>query len=213
MDFLDLLERINQMKIMILNTFDSGKSHSLTNSGQCRLSALLPCINDSAKIFDILSKTLKILHRTLPWDTLSGHRQRFRLVYSTLGELYEKLTTFQYLRGIVQIPRLSGDISRFMNSLHRMLDTSAMDARQQEFTEEVDVGGSETNDLISVDDSLHASMAYIQQEYSDLSSKYQTVLQMLQEERLYRENLQKEVLEKEESLKNEVEVLKMALLF
>ena len=125
-DFLDLLERINQMKIMILNTFDSGKSHSLTASGQCRLSALIPCINDSAKIFDLLSKTMKILHRSLPWDTLSGHRQRFRSVYSMLGELYEKLNTFQYLRGIVQIPRLSGDISKFISSAWLNFDSSVL---------------------------------------------------------------------------------------
>ena len=209
-DFLDLLERINQMKIMILNTFDSSKSHSLTNSGQCRLSALIPCINDSAKIFDLLSKTLKILHRSLPWDTLSGHRQRFKSVYTMLGELYEKLNTFQYLKGIVQIPRLSGDISRFMNSLHRMQET--VEPIQAEFVEEVDLAGSEVNDLISVDDSLHASMAYVQQEYSDLSSKYQAALQMLQEERMYREGLQKDMLEKVEFYKNEIQVLQMNLL-
>ena len=212
-DFLDLLERINQMKEMILNTFDAGKSHSLTNSGQCRLSALIPCINDSAKLFDLLSKTMKILHRSLPWDTLHGHRQRFRSVYNKLGDLYEKLNTFQYLRGIVQIPRLSGDISRFMSSLHRMEDTTpSYGSTQDEFNEEVDMAGSEVNDLISVDDSLHASMAYIQQEYSDLSSKYQAVLQMLQEERMYREGLQKDMAEREEGFKDEIQVLKMNLL-
>ena len=212
-DFLDLLERINQMKIMILNTFDAGKSHSLTNSGQCRLSALIPCINDSAKIFDLLSKTMKILHRALPWDTLSGHRQRFRSVYTLLGELYEKLNTFQYLRGIVQIPRLSGDISRFMKSLNRMEETATItETTQQSMVEEVDLAASEVNDLISVDDSLHASMAYIQEEYSDLSSKYQAALQMLQEERMYREGLQGDMLEKVEAYKNEIQVLQMNLL-
>ena len=210
-DFLDLLERINQMKIMILNTFDAGKSHSLTSSGQCRLSALIPCINDSAKLFDLLSKTLKILHRSLPWDTLSGHRQRFRSVYTMLGELYEKLNTFQYLRGIVQIPRLSGDISRFMKSLHRMEETPVYEATPQQFVEEVDLAASEANDLISVDDSLHTSMAYMQQEYSDLSSKYQAALQMLQEERIFREGLQKDMLEKVEGYKNEIQVLKLNL--
>ena len=208
-DFLDLLERINQMKIMILNTFDSGKSHSLTHSGQCRLSALIPCINDSAKIFDLLSKTMKILHRSLPWDTLSGHRQRFRSVHSMLGELYEKLSTFQYLRGIVQIPRLSGDISKFISSLHRIEEHPTT---REEYVEEVDTAGSEVNDLISVDDSLHTSMAYIQQEYSDLSSKYQAALQMLQEERMYREGLQREMMEREEAFKNETQVLQMNLL-
>ena len=112
---------------------------------------------------------MKILHRSLPWDTLSGHRQRFRSVYSMLGELYEKLNTFQYLRGIVQIPRLSGDISKFISSLHRIEEHPTT---REEYVEEVDTAGSEVNDLISVDDSLHTSMAYIQQEYSDLSSKY-----------------------------------------
>lgn len=89
-----------------------------------------------------------------------------------------------------------------------MPDTPTMETRQSELNEEIDCAASETNDLISVDDSLHASMVYIQQEYSDLSSKYQTVLQMLQEERIYRENLQKEALEKEEGFNRDVDLLR-----
>jgi hypothetical protein len=95
-----------------------------------------------------------------------------------------------------------------------MEETSDYEATTQHFAEEVDLAATEENTLIRVDDSSHTSMGYyidIQQECSDLSSKYQDDIQMLQEERMFLEGLQKNMLEKVEGYKNEIQVLKLNL--
>jgi len=75
----------------------------MTASGQCRLSAVIACTHDSSKIVDVLGKMFRTLHRHLSWDTLAGHRQRFKEIYEELRKIYLKLSTIQYLRGILQV--------------------------------------------------------------------------------------------------------------
>ena len=59
----------------------------------------------------------------------------------------------------------------------------------------------QADELVSVSgESVDASMSYIQQEYSDLSSKYQMVLQMLESEQQQRIADRDNYLEKEESI-------------
>ena len=92
-----------QMKKHVLDTFTPTKAHSMTPSGQCRLSAIIPWTYDSSRMMEILGKLLRLLHRSLPWDTLEGHRQRFVGLYNDLRIVYEKLSSIQYLRGILQV--------------------------------------------------------------------------------------------------------------
>ena len=51
---------------------------------------------------------LSSFKRSLPWDTLDGHRQRFVSLYNDLKKIYEKLASIQYLRGILQVRTLGG---------------------------------------------------------------------------------------------------------
>lgn len=193
-DLLDLKEDTLKVMSTILDTFDIGsRSHSLTASGQCRLSALVPCTNDTTRLLDVLTKLMRYLHLALPWDTLSGHRARFRDLHSKLRVIYEKLTNMQYLRSVIQIPKLAEDISYFFETLHKMSE------RNEQPIEFAETFAEEPNDLVSIaDESVDASMAYIQQEYSDLSSRYQMVLQMLEEEQQQRARLTQEAHLKEE---------------
>ena len=72
------------------------------------------------------------------------------------------------------------------------------------------VGASESinQDLITVDDSLNASLAYVQQEYSDLTLKYHELGSILQEVRNEKESLQRQAEELERRHAAEVESLK-----
>ena len=72
------------------------------------------------------------------------------------------------------------------------------------------VGASESinQDLITVDDSLNASLAYVQQEYSDLTLKYHELGSILQEVRNEKESLQRQAEERERRHAAEVESLK-----
>jgi hypothetical protein len=52
------------MKKLVLDTFTPTKAHSMTPSGQCRLSPVIPWTNDSSRIVEILGKMLRQLHRS-----------------------------------------------------------------------------------------------------------------------------------------------------
>lgn len=111
---------------------------------------------------------------------MSGHRSRFGELHSKLRRLYDEMSSLIYLKSMVQIPRLSEDLSVFFETLHN-ISTSENKAGVAEADEFEIQSFDQRDELISVaDESVDASMAYIQQEYSDLSSKYQMVLQMLE---------------------------------
>ena len=63
-------------------------------------------------------------------------------------------------------------------------------------------------DLITVDDPLNASLAYVQQEYSDLTVKYQALGAILQEVRADKASLEAEADDKERRHAAEVEALR-----
>lgn len=46
--------------------------NSMTSAGQCRLSPLIPLIQDSSQLYDFLVRIMFKLHSNLPNDVLAG---------------------------------------------------------------------------------------------------------------------------------------------
>ena len=89
-----------------------------------------------------------------------------------------------------------------------MSDNNKADVPDEDFEIQT-FDSAQQDELISVADTeVDASMAYIQQEYSDLSSKYQMVLQMLEEEQKQRAKTQQEHENRERLLLEELETLR-----
>lgn len=112
---------------------------------------------------------------------------------------------------MVQIPRLSADLTNFYDTLRSMANSKAAVNMENQSQFEIQTFDSEppSDDLISVaDESIDASMAYIQQEYSDLSSKYQMVLQMLEQEQHKKNQAQAEHQMQEKLLEEQLESLR-----
>jgi len=208
-DFLDQIENTILLMKTIFNSFEKGnKSISLTKEGQCRLAALIPCTHDSTRLLELTTSLMRLLHLALPWETLEGHRSRFGLFHSQLKKIYEEMSNIIYLRSMVQIPRLSGDLSIFFETLKTMSDSNKADVPSDDFQIQT-FDAAQQDELISVADSAaDASMAYIQQEYSDLSSKYQMVLKMLEEEQKQRTRNQQEHENRERLLEEQLETLR-----
>lgn len=78
----------------------------MTSSGQCRLSPLIPCIQDASKLYDFSVKILFKLHSALPPDTLSGHRERFLKQFEELKLFYQNSSTLHYFKNLITIPSL-----------------------------------------------------------------------------------------------------------
>ena len=103
---------------------------------------------------------------------------------------------------------LSEDLTIFFDTLKTMSDNNKADVPDEDFEIQT-FDSAQQDELISVADTeVDASMAYIQQEYSDLSSKYQMVLQMLEEEQKQRAKTQQEHENRERLLLEELETLR-----
>ncbi|XP_036370811.1 huntingtin-interacting protein 1 isoform X2 [Octopus sinensis] len=112
-DMLDYLDEILVLQEAVFGSLDMSRSNSMTNSGQCRLAPLIPCILDSCQLYDYLVKSLFKLHSSLPPDTLSGHRDRFLAGYRHLKQFYHQSGTLQYFKNLVQVPLLPDDPPNF----------------------------------------------------------------------------------------------------
>ena len=205
-EFLDQLEATCVFMKSIFNSFELGnKSISLTAAGQCRLAALVPCTHDTSRLLELTTNLIRLLHLALPFDTLEGHRQRFQMIHKELRKLYEDMSHILFLRSMVQIPRLAEDITHFFETLKAMSSTTHH--HEEPTYDMIKHEEDEDGELVSVaDESVDASMAYIQQEYSDLSSRYQMVLQMLESEQQLRAQQEQENVK----LKEQVEALRQA---
>lgn len=113
-DMLDYLDEILALQETVFGSLDMSRSNSMTNSGQCRLAPLIPCILDSCQLYDYLVKSLFKLHSSLPPDTLSGHRDRFLSGYQRLKQFYHQSGTLQYFKNLVQVPLLPDDPPNFL---------------------------------------------------------------------------------------------------
>lgn len=94
------------MLIIVFGSLNMARSNSMTSAGQCRLSPLVPCIQEASKLYDYCVKLLFRLHGALPQDTLSGHRTRFLKQFKALKQFYENISNLQYFRDLIAIPPL-----------------------------------------------------------------------------------------------------------
>lgn len=92
--------------VTVFGSLNMARSNSMTNTGQCRLAPLVPCIQDASKLYDYCVKILFRLHYALPPDTLTGHRDRFMKIFRTLKEFYNSTTNLQYFKDLISIPTL-----------------------------------------------------------------------------------------------------------
>ncbi|KAL5477182.1 hypothetical protein EMCRGX_G023936 [Ephydatia muelleri] len=84
------------------------------NQIECHLAPLIPSIQDSAALYDLIFKLMKTLHTTLPADTLTGHRDRFNRQYQALRKYFHEFGKIRYLQLLVKVPSLSPDPPSFL---------------------------------------------------------------------------------------------------
>lgn len=85
----------------------------MTPPGQCRLTALIPCIQDSNSLYDFAVRIMFKLHVNLPHDLLEGHRQRFNAIFIQLQSFYKQSNDLQYFVNLITVPKLPPNIPNF----------------------------------------------------------------------------------------------------
>lgn len=86
----------------------------MTASGQCRLSPLIPCIQDSNQLYDFVVRLMFLLHANLPDDLLNGHRDRFKTLFRQLNNFYKQAGQLQYFVNLIKVPSLPGNPPNFL---------------------------------------------------------------------------------------------------
>lgn len=85
----------------------------MTSAGQCRLSPLIPLIQDSNQLYDFLVRIMFKLHGNLPNDVLQGHRDRFRAIFTQLKSFYGQSRNLQYFVNLITVPKLPENAPNF----------------------------------------------------------------------------------------------------
>ncbi|XP_019848785.1 PREDICTED: huntingtin-interacting protein 1-like isoform X2 [Amphimedon queenslandica] len=81
---------------------------------QYRIAPFVPCIKESAALYDLVVKLMKALHTSLPAETLNGHRERFNRQYSALRKYFAEAAKRDYIKKFVDVPVLPPDPPNFL---------------------------------------------------------------------------------------------------
>lgn len=117
-------------------------SSSLPGRYQCRLAPLIPCIQDSKQLYDLVVRLMFLLHANLLGDALSGHRERFQKLFRQLDSFYKQAGHLQYFMNFIKIPSLPPNPPNFLIQGELVNFTSPNDVVVQE------ANGSNSNSLI-----------------------------------------------------------------
>ncbi|XP_049544175.1 huntingtin-interacting protein 1 isoform X3 [Anopheles darlingi] len=105
-EIFDYLDDIVALQATIFNSITTFCVSSMTSPGQCRLAPLIPCIQDSNPLYDMLVRVMFKLHANLPSDLLTGHRQRFNTLFHQLRQFYGQSRSLQYFVNLITVPKL-----------------------------------------------------------------------------------------------------------
>lgn len=86
-EMFDYLDDVIALQATIFNSINTFHVNSMTSAGQCRLSPLIPLIQDSNQLYDFLVRIMFKLHSNLPNDVLSGKLALIELTNKTLHSL------------------------------------------------------------------------------------------------------------------------------
>ncbi|KAK6626211.1 hypothetical protein RUM43_006517 [Polyplax serrata] len=110
----DYMDDILTLQSAVFGSLNMSRCNSMMSSGQCRLAPLIPCVQDSSRLYDYCVKILFKLHSSLPPDTLIGHRDRFLKQFKVLREFYLVANNLQYFKHLIQIPLLPENPPNFL---------------------------------------------------------------------------------------------------
>ncbi|KAF2366237.1 I/LWEQ domain [Trinorchestia longiramus] len=92
--------------------------------GRCRLSPLIPCVQDSTSLYDLTVRIMFNLHKVplhlisssaLTTDLLIGHRNRFNEQFQELRSFYSSTSKLQYFQQLgITIPQLPAEPPNFL---------------------------------------------------------------------------------------------------
>jgi huntingtin interacting protein 1 len=172
-DFFDYLDEILVLQNVIFVSMDRNRNNSMTEAGQCKLTPLVLCVQESNQLYDFCVNFMFKLHETLPGDTLEGHRERFYKMFRQLNKFYECCRNLQYFKTLITIPELPPNPPNF----HQLSD---FDLYKKPTMMVVEPAPSECDSSIQEEDSILLDFSDTQTERSETPTNQESLLQQQQ---------------------------------
>ncbi|KAF2440745.1 ANTH-domain-containing protein [Karstenula rhodostoma CBS 690.94] len=103
-DLMTLQDQIDQFQKLIFSHFRSA------NNNECRISALVPLVQESYGIYKFVTSMLRAMHTTLGDDeALSPLRGRYDAQHYRLVKFYYECSNLRYLTSLITVPKLPQD--------------------------------------------------------------------------------------------------------
>ncbi|XP_047228532.1 huntingtin-interacting protein 1-related protein-like [Girardinichthys multiradiatus] len=115
-ELLEYLDAGLKMAETVLRQMDANGAKSTTPAGQCRLTPLIPLILDCSFLYHFSVRLLFKLHSRISPDVLLGHRERFRDLFMSLTQFYNRAREIEFFKSIIQIPDLPDAPPNFLRA-------------------------------------------------------------------------------------------------
>ncbi|XP_077352659.1 huntingtin-interacting protein 1-related protein [Festucalex cinctus] len=115
-ELLEYLDAGLKMADTVLRQLETNGAKPNTPAGQCRLIPLIPLIPDCSFLYHFCVRLLFKLHSRIAADVLLGHRERFRELFNSLKEFFNKAREIEFFKSIIQIPELPDAPPNFLRA-------------------------------------------------------------------------------------------------
>nr|XP_019938192.1 PREDICTED: huntingtin-interacting protein 1-related protein-like [Paralichthys olivaceus] len=115
-ELLDYMEAGLKMAETVLRQLDTNGAKSTTPAGRCRLTPLIPLILDCSFLYHFSVLLMFKLHSRITPDALLGHRERFRDLFTSLTQFFDRAREMEYFKSIIQIPDLPDSPPNFLRA-------------------------------------------------------------------------------------------------
>ncbi|AWO95892.1 putative huntingtin-interacting protein 1-related protein-like, partial [Scophthalmus maximus] len=115
-ELLDYMDAGLKMAETVLRQLDANGAKSTTAAGQCRLTPLIPLILDCSFLYHFSVRLMFKLHSRIPPDALLGHRERFRDLFMSLTQFFDRAKETEFFKSIIQIPDLPDAPPNFLRA-------------------------------------------------------------------------------------------------
>ncbi|XP_059213454.1 huntingtin-interacting protein 1-related protein-like [Centropristis striata] len=105
-----------KMEETVLRQLDANGAKSTTPAGQCRLTPLIPLILDCSFLYHFSVLLMFKLHSRIAPDVLLGHRERFRDLFNSLTQFFDRARETEFFKSIIQIPDLPDAPPNFLRA-------------------------------------------------------------------------------------------------
>ncbi|XP_034094736.1 huntingtin-interacting protein 1-related protein-like isoform X5 [Gymnodraco acuticeps] len=115
-ELMDYLDAGLKMEETVLRQLDANGAKSDTPAGQCRLTPLIPLILDCSFLYHFTVLLMFKLHSCMAPDILLGHRERFRDLFNSLKQFFDRARETEFFKTFIQIPDLPDAPPNFLRA-------------------------------------------------------------------------------------------------